>query len=551
MKPVDSFLNSVRHRMNKNRACRALLWAAVIGGAVLLTVSLIYVFKGYEVPRYWYAVAGGATVLGGIAGAVARRASITEASQFADGFFGLKDTIVSQRRFESEHKEGGYYDLQAGATAEAIRPLKAAKVPFEWPKKLGAAACVLTMACGLTAFKSTDQQILDRIKQEKLTESQMEEIKNAFEEMIKELEKTADDEEKKALNPDELKKYVKDLEATKDLAEAMRQLADLERKIDKAAQALDQKRDEQLMKKAGEELEKEEDPQARDLAKKLKNEQFKEAAKDLEKMKPEDREGKKLSEKRKEAAKLKAAAKRMAAAARAQKNNQSKNSKDGKQSDQKSMTAQMSKGADNEELTEELEKLEMEADEYDASLEDLENLEKLGKIDPSKLGKCEKCEGDLKGRLDKLGKNLGKMAAKRSAKLKLLGMCKKAGQCQGMCQGQCQSPFARPGGLKPGNGTLENSRDEKDELTDNGQTTQLKGQKGAGPSITKVEAADDGTGVSHRKAEAKERTFKMQFESFVQREDVPEDVKDGVKQYFESLHAAEPAKGAAPAEGAK
>lgn len=173
-------------------------------------------------------------------------------------------------------------------------------------------------------------------------------------------------------------------------------------------------------------------------------------------------------------------------------------------------------------------------------------------IDPSKLGKC---EGKLKGRLDKLGKSLGKLGAKRNARLKLLGMCKQAGQCQGMCQGMCQSPFAKPGGLKPGNGTLDNSRDEKDELKDNGQTTQLKGQKGAGPSITKVEAADDGTGVSHRKAEAKERAFKMQFESFVQREDVPEDVKDGVKQYFESLHAAEPAKAApvpAPAaEGAR
>jgi hypothetical protein len=481
-----------------------------------------------------------------------RRATVSEASEFADGFFGLKDTIVSRRRFESEHKEGGYYDLQAAATAEAVRPLDAAKVPFEWPQKLGTAACVLTMACALTAFKSTDPKILEEIERGKKTEAQMEDVKKAFEELINDLEKSADNEEKKELNPEELKKYVKDLESTKDLAEAMRQLANLERKIDKAAAALDQKRDEQLMKKVGEELEKEEDPKARELAKKLKNEQFKDAAKDLEKMKPEDMENKKLSEKRKEAAKLKAAAKRMAAAARAQKSSQSKNSKDGKQSDEKSAMAKMSKGQEQDELSEELEKLEMEADEYDAAMEDMENMEKLGKIDPSKLGKCEKCEGELKGRLDKLGKNLAKMGMKRDAKLKLLGMGKMAGQCQGMLQGMCQSPFAKPGGLKPGNGTLENSRDAKDELKDNGQTTQLKGQKGTGPSITKVEAADEGTGISHRKGEAKERAFQKQFESFVQREDVPEDVKDGVKQYFEALHAAEPAKAApAPAEGAK
>lgn len=543
MKTVDSFLHSVRLRMNRNRAFRSLLWAVIAGSSVLLIVALIYVWQGYQVPRYWYGIAAGATALGALAGSIVRRATVAEASEFADGFFRLKDTIVSHRRFEREHKEGGFYDLQAGATIEAVRPLDAAKVPFEWPRKLAAAAGVLTMACGLTAFKSTDQAIIDRLTQEQRTNARMEEVKRALEEMIKELQKGADgDEEQRALNPDELKKYVEDLKSTKDLADAMRQLADLERKMDKAAKALDQKRDEQLMKKAGEELEKEEDPQARDLAKKLKNEQFKEAAKDVEKMKPTNEEGKKLSEKRKEAAKLKAAAKRMAAAARNQKNSQSKNSKEGNQNDQKTQTAQLSKAQDQDELSEELEQLEMEADEYDSELQDLENLEKLGKIDPSKLGKCEKCEGKLLGRLDKLGKNLAKMGMKRNAKLKLLGMCKKAGQCQGYMQGMCQSPFAMPGGLKPGDGTYETSRDQKDELKDNGQTTQLKGQKGQGPSLTKVEAADDGTGVSHRKGEAKERAFQKQFESFVQREDVPEDVKDGVKQYFEALHAAEPAK---------
>src|SRR5687767_3065000 len=372
MKTVDSFLNSVSHRMNKNRACRSLLWAVIAGAGVLLAVALIYVLRGYEVPRYWYAITGGATAVGAIAGAVARRATPAEASVFADGFFGLKDSIVSQRRFETEHKSGGYYDLQAEATVQAVRPLDAARVPFEWPQKLAATATLLTMACVLTAFKSTDQEILDRIAAETQNEDRSEELKRELLEMVEELARSADEEEQKLLNPDELKKYVEELKSTKDLAEAMRQLADLERKMDNAAKALDQKRDEQLMKKAGEELEKEEDPQARELAKKLKNEQFKEAAKDVEKMMPRDEKGKKLSEKRKEAAKLKAAAKRMAAAARSQKSSQSKNNKDGKQSDSKTQTAQMSKAQDQDELSEELEQLEMEADEYDASLEALE-----------------------------------------------------------------------------------------------------------------------------------------------------------------------------------
>lgn len=556
MQPLDSFLLAVRHRLNKNRAARALLWAMTAGAGVLLVIALIYVWQGYEVPRYWYGIAAGATAIGGLAGALARRATVAEASEFADGYFKLKDTIVSRRRFEAEHKEGGYYDLQAQQTGDAVRPLDAKSVPFVWPQKLAAAAFVLTMACALTAFKSTDQAILDRMKAEKQTEGRMEEIKKALEEAIKELEKSADtEEEKKTLEPDQLREFVKQLESTKELAEALKQLANLERKLDNAAKALDQKRNEQLMKRVGEELEKEEDPQARELAKKLKNEQFKEAAKDVERMKPEDEKlskDKKLSEKRKEAAKLKAAAKRMAAAARQQKSSQSKNSKEGDENNEKSQTAQMSKAEDqDDELSEDLEKLEMEADEYDQDLEELEEGEKLGKIDLSKLEKSDQDGEKLRVRLDKLGKNLSKMGMKSDAKKKLLTMSKKAGQCQSFMQGLCESPFANPGGLKPGDGTVESSRDKKDKLEDNKNTTQLKGLKGSGPSITKIEAADDGTGVSRLKAEAKERAFKKQFESFVQREDVPEDVKDGVKLYFESLHAAEPVGGggAKPADG--
>ena len=523
---------------------------------MLLVIALIYVGRGYEVPRYWYGIAAGATAIGGIAGALARRATVAEASEYADGFFKLKDIIVSRRRFESEQKAGGYYDLQAQQTVETVRPLDAKRVPFVWPQKLAAVAFVLTMACALTAFKSTDQAILDRLDGERRTEARMEAVKDELLKAIEELEKSADTEaEKKALDPDQLREFVKQLESTKDLAEALKQLANLERKLDNAAQALDQKRNEQLMKKVGEELEKEEDPQARELAKKLKNEQFKDAAKDVEKMKPEDAKlskDKKLSEKRKEAAKLKAAAKRMAAAARQQKSSQSKNSKEGGENNEKSQSAQMSKAEDrDDELSEELEKLEMEADEYDQDMEELEEGEKLGKIDLSKLEKSDQDGEKLRGRLDKLGKGLSKMGMKSDAKKKLLSMSKKAGQCQGYMQNLAESPFANPGGLKPGDGTVESSRDQKDKLTDNGNTTQLKGQKGDGPSITKIEAADDGTGVAHRKAEAKERAFKKQFESFVQREDVPEDVKDGVKQYFESLHAAEPAGGgeAKPTDG--
>jgi len=100
--------------------------------------------------------------------------------------------------------------------------------------------------------------------------------------------------------------------------------------------------------------------------------------------------------------------------------------------------------------------------------------------------------------------------------------------------------FPKAGGKKPGTGTVESRRDQTDELVDNGQTTQLKGIKGTGPSLTTIEAAEDGSGTSTRKGEARQREFKRQYESFVSREDVPEQVKSGVKRYFEVIHEIQP-----------
>ena len=88
-------------------------------------------------------------------------------------------------------------------------------------------------------------------------------------------------------------------------------------------------------------------------------------------------------------------------------------------------------------------------------------------------------------------------------------------------------------------GISESTRSEQDALVDNGQHTRLKGQKGAGPSLVSVESADEGSGVSSIQHTAVQRSFERQVESFVEHEDVPDDVKRGVRTYFEQIHRAE------------
>ena len=125
------------------------------------------------------------------------------------------------------------------------------------------------------------------------------------------------------------------------------------------------------------------------------------------------------------------------------------------------------------------------------------------------------------------------MGGRRGARSKLKKLSKRIAQAQGMSRSK------QPGGKKAGKDDGTRERSETDKRKDNGNNTKLKGIKGSGPSITQLQAADDGDGTTRRKSSAKQRDFKRQFESFVEREDIPEDLKSGVKEYFTKIHQVE------------
>ncbi|MDA1005767.1 MAG: hypothetical protein O3A87_04700 [Verrucomicrobia bacterium] len=449
--------------------------------------------------------------------AVLRRADLDDSSRFADDFFDLKDSVTSARSFENADRHGGLYELQTQCTVKKIASLSPDAIRWQWPGRLLAAAGILVFASALTAFKSPSAGVLEQLEIEATTLARSEEVQEKLEEFVEELAKSMDEDERALVNPDKLKKWIEQLEQTKDRKEAMRQLAELERKIRKEAAMESQKRDEQLLAQAARELEKAEE--TKELGKKLKQQKFREAAKDLKKLAPEKR--KTLSQEKKELARLKAAAQRMAAAAKAARPKKKKFQlkKKFKPSDLDQIVTDLDKGVRD----------------YAKSLDDAELAEgQLGEIDPEKMRDAELYRLGVGDKLNKLGKKLGQLDARKNSQKKLLALSKKIGQCQSyLGKSQCESPFA--GGKKAGKGSVESRRDERDELVDNEQNTALKGIKGDGPSLSKIEEAEDGTGVSNRKAESRELKVQRQFESFVQREDVPEDLKEGVKQYFKTI----------------
>src|SRR5205814_5243693 len=95
---------------------------------------------------------------------------------------------------------------------------------------------------------------------------------------------------------------------------ALRQYAELERKLNEARLAVQNKRDEQLLERAARELEQTRETQP--LADELKQKSYDKAAEQLNKMSPQQK-AEPLDKQRQDLARLKAAAQHMAVAARA------------------------------------------------------------------------------------------------------------------------------------------------------------------------------------------------------------------------------------------
>ncbi|BBO35262.1 hypothetical protein [Lacipirellula parvula] len=547
--PIEQFVAFVRRRVNLHLLWTTLIWTAAAGAGLVTAVSLVYVLQGYAVPGGWIVATLLATACGGAAAWFWHRLSDEQAARYVDRFYGLKDSVASYLHFTREGRRDGFYELQANYTQRQVGELSPEAIAYRAPRR------GLMLAAGLTAvalplsLRGPSDEVVQRQQQEQAVQQATETSNKELLEMVEELrEEVKDPFEKELVDPDKLRKMVESLEATKDQKEALRQYAQLERELNKARMAIQRKKDEQLLEKAAEKLQ--EDRESKQLGEQLQQKKYDKAADELASMQTEP--NKPLSEQRKQLAKLKAASQRMAAAAKANKSaSQGKESKSGEQSNSKSAAAKDAKGGSGAsgesgassgssggELGENLEELAASVQKLDESLAEAERQEReTGKCDSKSQSQCQACQASVDKQLNKLCQGLCKLGIRREADKKLCKLCEKCSNCQSMCNGLCQSPNA--GGKKAGTGTNTARRNATDELVDNGQTTQLQGQKGAGPSLTTVESADEGSGVSNRRTAAKQREFKRQFESFVEREDVPAQVRDGVKNYFQLIHQME------------
>jgi len=555
---IDRLVRQVARRHDGFLARNIVVRGLGIAAGVSVLASLAWILRGHAVPAM---VPLGVLALGMIAGIgwwIGKRMRMAAAVRETDRFFDLKDAIASARHLASTRPDDATTSLQWEWLKPRLASCDANTIRLPFPRRSAVASAGLLAVAAWLGLMPPSPQVLAAQKEAQETRERVSESKEELEKLIEELEKdiTAP-EEKEAVKMDEFRKMVDAIDENGNKAEAARQFARIEQKLRDASKALDQRRDEETMHLAAKELAKAEETDPRQLGKKLDAKELKEAAEMLEKLagkkldpkdlkdaKTPEEKKEKLDEAKKELAKMRAVSKRLAAAgkqrqgARNAQGNQNGQNAQGQGNQGENQDGQQAEG--NGQQAEPLEDLMAELDDAAAEAEkDLQEME----LDPdAEQGDGEAME-KANGALGKLGKHMKGMHGKRMAKGKLDQLRDALAQAGAFSQGQSQmlGLAQGQGGQKAGVGTDESRRKERDDSQKNGHLTELKGQHGEGPSLSSVEEADSGTGVSGRRGETKQREFARQTESFVQRDDVPESLKLGVRNYFENLQAAQPA----------
>ncbi len=521
---LESFIDRVSTRLNHALLLRALTVAGLIFGSVSIVIALVYICRGYAAPGWGYLV-GGSLSLGALAMVVWRqRVTRDQAARYADQFFDLKDGVVSAR-FLTGEKGSAMQELQRKWLETRLQAVDARSIPLDFSRKLATLALILGLCAMTMSFVPASERVVSALADEQATLERSQEAVEQIQEVVSEMENDLSEDERQEIPMDELRKMVEDLKPHKDRSTVSRQFARVEQRAREMSKQLEQKQDEQSLEEAIKELKKSSNKQAKKLADQLEKSDIKAAQKELNKLKPKEQSKplskKEMAELRKKLENLREVSKRMAAGARAN-------------------SASSASGAAGQGggLGDEMAGMDLDAQQLEEMLKQLELSQMRNeKIDwtPYNEQVCKFCKS-----CDKVGCRLQAMKARQSAQCRLNKLCKNLSQCQNYCnkkgQSLCLSPVS---GMKPGSASTDQRKDPGDELQANGDLQQLKGQKGAGPSLSKVEEAESGTGVSSNRITAKARDYSRQMEAFIERDNVPEELKSGVKEYFKTIHNTE------------
>jgi hypothetical protein len=495
---IIEFISRLRRRLNRLAMLWLLPFAVLEMNIIAAVAALFWLIHGLHAPWQLTLYAVASIFFLTLIIWLFRRSSQHDAAIFGDRFFSLKDALVSELEFTDDD---AFHQLRRKQTVEHCSARRIGDVKLKQPGTLWLLALLLT-GCNLWLYSLDDAPyIKQRRRQAKLTEQRSKAANKQLEKELKQLEKTLTKPQKKLLEKAGVKKALEELKAQKELKKSLLQYAELEKCLQKLQDQMKPDPNlEKLLKQLARELKRA--PEMQKLGKMLARGQNAESAAELRKMKLGKASKKSLQEKLKKLQALSQAAKRMP--------------------------------DNNSALSEKLKEMSKSLSELEKELADSKNSD----ISDCKFGE------QIDGELDKLAQMMQQQAAMSEFAKKLAAMRQAAAAAQSSMLGlqQGKGPGMKSigeGGGKQGEGAgtaAMGNMDRKDKSPDSGRFTKITGRKNSGPGASKTIDAKSGRGEMRRGVNGSDRAFKYQLEEFFVRDDVPADMKKGVKKYFSELH---------------
>ena len=490
---VQTFAAEGREQLNAGERTKAALFAALAFGVVALVVEGVYLARGQRVAPAVLLVA--LLAAAGVALATYARYRFTHlrAVGHLDRFFKLKEGLVTADEHIRAGRDEEIHALQVKHTARRLdQHDPAAARPRTRRRLWGLALALIIVALGLLLVDDSAAVKAARAEEEatiELSTEVAEELKEEYKEMLERL----DPELKEMLEDPALKAAIEQFEGGGDRRAVMRALSEIDRELSKMSGQLDTRADESYLKELAKHLEQGRETAAMGQA--LSSGDYKRAASELENMRlsefasADDREA------------LEKLAARIGEAEKSMSNNES-----------------ASRRSANE-MSREIKKMSKEVCES---------------------GQCSSaCRACVNQAMNKSENALRQTQARCDARsaLDMLRQSLRQGQNEMSGQG---GQGQQPGGQGWGEGVDRSRRPMDAESPSDGQMEHLSGILGEGESEKVIEDAFSGAGVATAKGgDQAAVAYERQMEAFVRRDDVPEEMKHGVKTYFERIHELE------------
>ncbi|MDD7986842.1 hypothetical protein PQO01_17970 [Lentisphaera marina] len=512
MNEINHFLELVKARLLKARLASLLGPVLLALSCAWLIISLYFCSQGQKVDKSSLILPLIVAIVAYLFITFSKAPNKVAAAIYADAFFKLKNALVSNldfmKRSDSDQTQKQFYDLQLKQTSELCNQQNIELIPIKYSRKsLSLAAVFLVATLILCSFDDSDE-----LKQEKaLAKATLETTqsnKKELEKTIEELEEKMTEEERELFKSSKIKQVLKNIEASENKLEALRQYAKLEKEISTQNDKMNMRQDKKLLDEISRELEK--NRATNKMGQMFAKQQYKDAAKELkDKMKKLQEALKNSSEKQasKEAQKLANEMKNMS---------------------QKMQNAAENLKANNSQMKMDISKMAKLSEKLSSNI--------CKNPSQCNMSEAKECSGEMKDAVLKLCDKLNENETKNLFLAKLDKMQQALAMSQAKINGMSSS-MALAKGI---GSSSDNSTNETKQNIDPAYDTQIKGQQGEGSSLTQIEQASSGAGVSRSQdSTGRQIEYKRQMESFIEQENVPEAMKSGVKEYFKKIHKEE------------